>query len=238
MTRTSGLVAAAAMVAVGGGCVSKAQYGGLEEAYRAQRQHAEAMRATIERQTRENQGLRLQMQAKDGYIEKLESDNDVLRNTNVRKAEVQNVREDTTGAAIQRVAEEKDSGIEYDAANRKLTLSAAIFFNPGDAGVRPEARATLARVAKVLSDAGSKIHCVGHTDSDPIVKTKDKWPHGNWQLSGARALAVLLVLSDEGRLDADRLSYEGRGSHDPVAPNTTPENKKKNRRVEIFLREA
>ena len=71
----------------------------------------------------------------------------------------------------------------------------------------------------------------GHTDNVPI---KSKQFRSNWDLSTARAVEVVNFMISAG-LDGKRLSAAGYADQSPVAPNDTPENKAKNRRIEITL---
>jgi chemotaxis protein MotB len=82
---------------------------------------------------------------------------------------------------------------------------------------------------------GSKrFQVAGHTDSAPITAaTKKKYPT-NWELSTARAIAVVKILVGDG-VEANTLSAAGYGPYDPVASNATPDGEAKNRRIEITL---
>ncbi len=71
----------------------------------------------------------------------------------------------------------------------------------------------------------------GHTDSQPI--SGSQYP-SNWELSGARAGAVVRDFAENGVL-ARRMSLAGFASQEPIASNSTPEGREKNRRVEIVL---
>jgi len=71
----------------------------------------------------------------------------------------------------------------------------------------------------------------GHTDNIPIKSQKFR---SNWDLSTARAVEVVNFMISAG-LDGKRLSAAGYADMSPVAPNDTPENKAKNRRIEITL---
>ena len=70
----------------------------------------------------------------------------------------------------------------------------------------------------------------GHTDSQPIRTLR--FP-SNWHLSEARAKTVLQLFSQ--KMDATRLKAEGRAESEPVAPNDTPANRARNRRVDVIL---
>ncbi|MCI0342727.1 MAG: OmpA family protein [Planctomycetales bacterium] len=221
-----------ALGTLGAGCVSRGQYDSLERAYAEQRRHTAALGATVDRLTKENQGQRLQVKAMNALVEKREGELTLARTMNAKKDREWS---DKLGAQL-KALEQEGSGVKYDEKDRKLTLEAAVFFASGEASVLSESRGTLRKVAQLLRGQESRIHVVGHTDSDPVSRSKDKWPGGNWELSGARALSVLQVLHSDGSIPEARLSFEGRGEHDPVGPNDSPANKKKNRRVEIFLR--
>jgi chemotaxis protein MotB len=71
----------------------------------------------------------------------------------------------------------------------------------------------------------------GHTDSLPI--SGSHYP-SNWELSGARAGAVVRDFVSNGVL-ARRVSLAGFANQEPIATNSTPEGREKNRRVEIVL---
>ena len=77
----------------------------------------------------------------------------------------------------------------------------------------------------------------GHTDADPVKKpeTLQRFPHGNLQLSAARAIEVAAILTQRGMLDATRVAVAGFGPYEPLKPNSSAENKRLNRRVEIFV---
>ena len=93
----------------------------------------------------------------------------------------------------------------------------------------------LDQIASVLLDRyrDKDVSVVGHTDSDPILKTKNLWKD-NWQLSSARALAVVRYLVKKG-IRASQLGGVAAGEFRPVASNSTISGKAKNRRVQIVV---
>ena len=115
-----------------------------------------------------------------------------------------------------------------------ITFISEIFFDSGKAEIRTDGKPSLAKVAEVLNKQviDSNVAVEGHTDNDPIKHSN--W-ESNWELSSARALAVLHYLVDEGSVNPKRLSANGYGEYHPVAPNDTLQNKQKNRRVEIVI---
>jgi chemotaxis protein MotB len=83
----------------------------------------------------------------------------------------------------------------------------------------------------VAKEAQHPIEVEGHTDNQPIATSQ--YP-SNWQLSGARAGAVVQRLAGDG-VDAKRMTLTGYSSEQPVESNKTPAGRAKNRRVEIIL---
>jgi len=87
------------------------------------------------------------------------------------------------------------------------------------------------RIGEALDEVPGKILITGHTDNVPIRSVR--FP-SNWHLSQERALAVRRVLAE--RIQAQgRLSAEGRADTEPLAPNDSPANRARNRRVEVTL---
>ncbi|MFA4985757.1 MAG: OmpA family protein [Candidatus Brocadiia bacterium] len=115
-----------------------------------------------------------------------------------------------------------------------LTLEDKILFDSGKADLKSSASKTLKQIADAISKnfKGRHIRIEGHTDSDPI--TKAKVFASNWELSVGRAATVLHELVKDG-LPESGFSIAGFAFHRPVAPNDTPANKAKNRRVEIII---
>lgn len=117
--------------------------------------------------------------------------------------------------------------------NRMIVrLGDSILFDPGKTELKPEGKEALAQVTQVLRDLPNRNYQVaGHTDNIPI---KSKRFRSNWDLSTARAVEVVDFMIGSG-MDPKRLSAGGYADQSPVAPNDSPENKAKNRRIEITL---
>jgi len=115
-----------------------------------------------------------------------------------------------------------------------ITFLSEVFFDSGKDMVKEDGKITLDKVAEVLNRdvPNSAVAVEGHTDNDPIKYSGWK---SNWELSSARALAVVHYLVDACKVEPQRLSANGYGEFHPVAPNDTAQNKQKNRRVEIVI---
>jgi len=74
----------------------------------------------------------------------------------------------------------------------------------------------------------------GHTDNKPIRTAR--FP-SNWELSTERAKSVMKLMAPS-MTDPARLRAEGMADSDPVAPNDTEDNRRKNRRVMVILKVA
>ncbi len=128
-----------------------------------------------------------------------------------------------------------DVAYDSDAGTITVTLQNTILFSPGKASLKKSLNAELDHVLSVINQRYSsrEIDVVGHTDSDPIRKTKKLWKD-NWDLSAERALTVLRYLKQHGISDK-RLRGVAAGASRPVSSNSTSSGKARNRRVEIVV---
>ena len=115
-----------------------------------------------------------------------------------------------------------------------LTMLGQVLFESGKAQLTPLGLDIMKQVGEVLATLPNKnIQVEGHTDNDPISKSKFATNRG---LSLARAMAVLTYLVESGNLLDERCIVVGHGQYNPIAPNDGDGNKAKNRRVEIVVR--
>jgi len=116
----------------------------------------------------------------------------------------------------------------------KVTLPNAILFKPGKASLRKSTSTELDHIRSVLEQkySNKQIDVVGHTDSDPIKKSKWK---DNWELSSQRALSVVRYLVKQG-IAENQIRAVGSGAARPIESNVTTSGKAKNRRVVIVVR--
>ena len=113
-----------------------------------------------------------------------------------------------------------------------VSLSEGLLFPSGSAVVNPRGVDALSKLAAVLNlNPDISVNIEGHTDSIPM--------HGryidNWDLSTARANAIVRVLVNNYKVDPVRVEASGHSKYDPVDVNSTPEGRAKNRRTEIIL---
>ena len=130
-------------------------------------------------------------------------------------------------------------GISYGMrdGNMVISIPSSITFPSGQATLSKDGQKALQNVATTLRKeyAGAKYGIEGHTDSDPIKKSKFS---SNRDLSIARAMAVLTYLVEECQIPDDACVVAGHGQYDPVGSNKTDAEKAKNRRVEIVVHQG
>ena len=117
-----------------------------------------------------------------------------------------------------------------------VTFIDSVLFGFGDASITPEGRKILKSVGDILKNLEDrKIRVIGHTDNIPIgSKYQSKFPT-NWELSSARAAAVIRFFQNESGLDPENMECAGRSYYQPVTSNKTSVGRAKNRRVEIII---
>jgi chemotaxis protein MotB len=111
-------------------------------------------------------------------------------------------------------------------------LTDNVFFDSGQAALKPGAMSLLDKLGDVLRV--EDVHPVvveGHTDSQPIATSQ--YP-SNWELSGARASAVVRAFVSDG-VTRGRISGALYGAENPTASNATAEGRSRNRRVDVIL---
>ena len=157
---------------------------------------------------------------------------------------------DELGALVQKEMQEIESKVEEYVMKNKLqglvnvktgdrgaviTISDVVIFPEGEAEFNPEAYPILEKMVELLKQFPYKVRVEGHTDNIPIHNSK--YP-SNWELSTARAARIVRYFISRG-IPPERLAAMGFAHYRPIADNSTPEGRAKNRRVEIvYTRES
>ncbi|MEO5335630.1 MAG: OmpA family protein [Magnetospirillum sp. WYHS-4] len=113
-----------------------------------------------------------------------------------------------------------------------IRLPDATAFASGSADLTQLAAPILDRLSQVLLNVKGQVLVAGHTDDVPIATARFR---SNWDLSAARAVSVVHHLIERNRVPGDRLTAQGFADSRPVAPNSSPENRALNRRVDIVI---
>jgi len=113
-----------------------------------------------------------------------------------------------------------------------ISLRQSAFFPSGTDAIDQSNLPALQKIAEVIATLPNSIQLEGHTDSVPIHNSRFQ---SNWELSCARAIAVLQTFCGTFQLSPTRFSVVGRADTVPIDSNDTPEGRARNRRVDIVI---
>lgn len=123
--------------------------------------------------------------------------------------------------------------VSFTAQYVQLTMKGALLFDSGSAELKSGSTDVLDKVGVILEKySQGTIEIEGHTDNVPIHSSQYA---DNEELSSARARTVFYYLTEHTALDPTLLKHAGMGQRVPIADNSTPEGRSKNRRVEIRI---
>jgi chemotaxis protein MotB len=122
-----------------------------------------------------------------------------------------------------------------DARGLVVSLPERATFAPASTEMTGSALELVARVARAVQPFNRPLRIEGHTDNVPISTREFR---SNWELSTARAATVIRFLIERVEFDPRRLSAAGYGEFHPRVANDSPENRARNRRVDIVILEA
>jgi len=131
--------------------------------------------------------------------------------------------------------QEIDSGmlqVSMEARGVVVSLRQAAFFPPGQDTIDAGTYATIQKLATVILAVPNKVRLEGHTDAVPIHNARYR---SNWELSAARGVTMLELLSTRYNVPERRLSVGGYAETIAIATNDTPEGRAQNRRVDIVI---
>jgi chemotaxis protein MotB len=143
---------------------------------------------------------------------------------------------DLASALIEELEEEVafgDLSVNYDEEQVIIRFAEDAAFRSGEAEIKPGMIPILERVVEVLSFCSGDVLVAGYTDDRPIASGRYR---SNWDLSAARAVSVVHELVLNRDVPAERVVAAGRAETNPLVANDTPENRARNRRVEIAIR--
>lgn len=163
-------------------------------------------------------------------LETLKSPADVTVETAIQE-KMQNTLEEVR-SVLETAIDEGRVTVTQDQQRIVIRVEEKGAFPSGSADLTWEFEGLLLEMAVILAEIPGELTIEGHTDDVPIRTQRF---YSNWDLSAARAAAVANVLLAEGHLEADRLAVTGLAFTEPRMPNTSPENRARNRRVEIII---
>lgn len=122
--------------------------------------------------------------------------------------------------------------IRHETLGVRIQLAANKLFPSGSADLLASSAGALDALGQLLKESNRKLVIEGHTDSEPI--RTELYP-SNWELSAARATKVVRYLIARHQIPASRFTAIAYADQKPVAPNTTEENRARNRRIDILI---
>jgi chemotaxis protein MotB len=217
-------------------CVSKNKYVELETRTNATQAQLEEDKKNLQAQNNkllsENNRLldtieALKIELKQEKMTVQQKENEV--------SELDRTRREIETSLKQQIAQ-KDIKLEEIEGKLKITFVDKILFDSGSVKVKPKGQEVLLKLADSFKDSeDQKIAVEGHTDDVQIGSALlDRFPT-NWELSTARATAVVRFLQEKGNIAPERLTASGFSYYRSVATNETPEGREQNRRIEIIL---
>lgn len=211
------------------GLVLAAACGGVsDEQYKAAQAEADKYKKSADEQSAALAAANAKIDALNAKVAALQQANSAantaVANTNQQNADLQAM---TTALAA-------DTKIQVTELAGLVTvrLPEKVLFPSGSAKIHKDGLVELKKVADVLKDIQGKVFRVGGFTDDVPIKTA-QFP-SNWELSTARALAVVHYFESLG-IPGAQLAATGFGKFQPSVPNDSPEHKAQNRRIEIGL---
>lgn len=132
--------------------------------------------------------------------------------------------------------ESKDVTISELQGRLTVDILDRVLFDSGESRLKPEGAAVLSKVASLLGRYPDRqVQIAGHTDNVPIRNRTAEGYTDNWALSAGRATAAVRHLVESGGVDPHRVAAVGFGEFRPIADNSTPEGRARNRRIAVVV---
>jgi len=205
---------------------------------RAQWQNNQALHAQADQLRQQTAQLSAELQTANQRLANLNHERDEIHD---RYVSLLNQAKNPLGNDLTRKFEElarQYPEFDFDPETGVSKFHSDILFDTGSAELKSSATKVLNEFARLMNDPeASRFHIlvVGHTDDQPIAKSKTRNTHPtNWHLSTNRADAVVLKLAHAG-IKESRMGAAGYSMFQPVELNMNESSRQRNRRVEIFI---
>lgn len=197
------------------------------------------------------QVLKSRSMESEGQLETLNQKVDALnkekesREKDYQKLEEENKENKAKLDKLQNQFSDLEKGLKDDIDNGNVRIKRAphklvinlddrITFSSGSFELKKDSHKLLKKISNILDKyKDNHIYIEGHTDDIPFRPTREI--KDNWELSLKRSLSVLRHILDTSKISPERISASGFGEHRPIVKNNSPENRVKNRRVDIVL---
>jgi chemotaxis protein MotB len=196
-------------------CVSLDYYDALREAYERSEHRNDAIKAERSSLGRQLDGARLSLAAKDEELDKAHR---------------------ALAATLQEEIAKGSSTVQRKEHSVNVILAERILYDSGSAEIKSDGTKVLKRIAEALRHSpDTDIRVEGHTDDVPIRTEPRPRFSSNFELSFARAVAVVRYLKEVAKVKPARLSALGLADTRPVLANGSEDARSRNRRVEIIV---
>jgi chemotaxis protein MotB len=135
---------------------------------------------------------------------------------------------------VQTALQKHGLDMKMEARGLVISLPQAILFQSGEDQINRDALPILTQIADVIRNIPNEVNLIGHADAVPIHNRHFK---SNWDLSMARSLKILELLTRQYGIPESRLYLASYGPFRPADSNDTPDGRARNRRVEIVILE-
>ena len=213
-------------------CVSKSKYVELEGNLATSQEQIEAKNMELQALDEKRKALEDQIAEMDMQLQEKENQ---LKEKEVVIDELASTRQSIEASLKDQIASQQIK-LENIEGKLRITFVDKILFNSGSARVNQEGQQTLLSLADSLrKEPDQTIVVEGHTDDVKVGQALQKVFPTNWELSTARATAVVRFLQEQAEIGPERLSAAGYSFYKPVAENDSEEGRAQNRRIEIIL---
>jgi chemotaxis protein MotB len=213
-------------------CVSKTKYVDLKNDLTATQKQVDAKNEEIRKLEEKRMELIGQIAKMENQLEEKE---DALKKKDEVIDEMASTRKSIEDSLRDQIAS-KQVRLETLEGKLKITFVDKILFNSGSAQIKQAGQQSLLSLAGILSrEPDQMIEVEGHTDNVGVGKSLQNIYPTNWELSTARATAVVRFLQDKAEIKPERLSAVGYSYYKPIADNDTEDGRAQNRRIEIIL---
>jgi chemotaxis protein MotB len=213
-------------------CVSKTKYVDLENNLAATKEQVDAKNEEIRKLEEKRTALTGQIAEMEKQLEEKEN---ALKKKDEVIDEMASTRKNIEDSLKDQIAS-KQVKLETLEGKLKITFVDKILFNSGSAQINQAGQQSLLSLAGVLNqEPDQKIVVEGHTDDVRVGKSLQSIYPTNWELSTARATAVVRFLQDKAQIKPERMSAVGFSYYKPIADNSTEDGRAQNRRIEIIL---
>ena len=135
-------------------------------------------------------------------------------------------------SSFQQEIEDGKLDVQMEPRGLVVSMREAAFFPPAGDRLQAEAMPILEKIAESINQLPNPVRFEGHTDGRPI---RSKRFRSNWELSTARGIAMMQILTTEMGVNRSRCAVSGFADTVPIASNDTEEGRAKNRRVDIII---